>query len=155
VPTSEKEAFLWQDGSREWVSIIKTIKYLNANNAILSTTNAQLVATARARQEAKKGKQVISKARVLSKEDADKLWAEKEAMGAVKAAHKADIQQKKEQMTLKRQRRRQKRLRGLFDTPQPKTRRKSTRRWLEWPKLTSVCLHSCLNRLFRPFLYQK
>jgi hypothetical protein len=119
VPTSEKEAFLWQDGSREWVSIIKTIKYLNANNAILSTTNAQLVATARARLETKKGKQVISKARVLSKEDADKLWAEKEAMGAVKAAHKADIQQKKEQMALKRQRR-QKRLRGLFDAPTAK-----------------------------------
>jgi DDE superfamily endonuclease len=52
---------------------LRTIEYLNANNAILSTTNAQLVATARARREGKKNKQVISKARVLSKEDADKL----------------------------------------------------------------------------------
>jgi hypothetical protein len=25
VPASEKEAFLWQDGSREWVSVIETI----------------------------------------------------------------------------------------------------------------------------------
>jgi hypothetical protein len=81
---------------------INTIEYLNANNAILSTTNAQLVAAARTRREAKKGKQVISKARVLSKEDADKLRAEKEAMGAAEAAHKAHIQQKKEQMALKR-----------------------------------------------------
>ena len=81
---------------------IQTIEYLNANNAILSTTNAQLVATARARQKAKKGKQVISKARVLSKEDADRLQAEKEATGAAEAAHKAHMQQKKEQMALKR-----------------------------------------------------
>jgi hypothetical protein len=81
---------------------IRTIEYLNANNAILSTTNAQLVATARARQEAKKGKQVISKARVLSKEDADRLRAEKEATGAAEAAHKAHMQQKKGQIALKR-----------------------------------------------------
>jgi hypothetical protein len=81
---------------------IRTIEYLNANNAILSTTNAQLVATARARREAKKGKQVISKARVLSKEDADRLRAEKEAVGAAEAAHQANIEQKKEQMALKR-----------------------------------------------------
>jgi len=81
---------------------IRTIEYLNANNAILSTTNAQLVATARARREAKKGKQVISKARVLSKEDADRLRAEKEAVGAAEAAHQANIKQKKEQMALKR-----------------------------------------------------
>jgi hypothetical protein len=60
------------------------------------------VATARARREAKKGKQVISKARVLSKEDADRLRAEKEAVGAVEAAHQANIEQKKEQMALKR-----------------------------------------------------
>jgi predicted component of type VI protein secretion system len=81
---------------------IRTIEYLNANNAILSTINAQLVATARARQEAKKGKQVISKARVLSKEDADRLQAEKEATRAAEAAHKAHIQQKKGQIALKR-----------------------------------------------------
>jgi hypothetical protein len=81
---------------------IRTIKYLNANNAILSTINAQLVATARARQGAKKGKQVISKARLLSKEDADRLQAEKKTTDAAEAAYQANIQQKKEQMALKR-----------------------------------------------------
>jgi hypothetical protein len=81
---------------------IRTIEYLNANNAILSTTNAQLVATARARQGAKKGKQVISKARLLSKEDADRLRAEKQTTVAAEAAYQANIQQKKEQMALKR-----------------------------------------------------
>jgi hypothetical protein len=82
---------------------IRTIEYLNANNAILSTTNAQLVAnTAHARQGAKKGKQVISKARLLSKEDADRLRAEKQTTDAAEAAYQANIQQKKEQMALKR-----------------------------------------------------
>jgi hypothetical protein len=81
---------------------LRTIEYLNANNAILSTTNAQLVAIARARREGKKNKQVISKARVLSKEDADKLRAEKEATEAAEIAHKAYIQRKKEQAALKK-----------------------------------------------------
>jgi hypothetical protein len=81
---------------------IRTIEYLNAKNAILSTTNAQLVATARARQGAKKGKHVISKACVLSKEDADRLRAEKETMDATEEAHRANIQQKKEQAALKK-----------------------------------------------------
>jgi DDE superfamily endonuclease len=81
---------------------ICTIEYLNANNAILSTTNAQLVATARARQGAKKGKHVISKARVLSKDDADRLRAEKVATDAAEAAQKANIQRKKEQIALKK-----------------------------------------------------
>jgi hypothetical protein len=81
---------------------LRTIEYLNANNAILSTTNAQLVATARARREGKKNKQVISKARVLSKEDADKLRAEKEATEAAEIAHKAHMQRKKEQAALKK-----------------------------------------------------
>jgi hypothetical protein len=35
---------------------VRTIEYLNANNAILSIINAQLVAAARARREAKKNK---------------------------------------------------------------------------------------------------
>jgi hypothetical protein len=81
---------------------IRTIEYLNANNAILSTTNAQLVAAARAREGKKKNKQVISKARVLSKEDADKLRAEREATEAAEIAHKARIQQKKEQAVVKK-----------------------------------------------------
>jgi hypothetical protein len=81
---------------------ICTIKYLNANNAILSTINAQLVATACARQRAKKGKHVISKARVLSKDDADRLQAEKVATDAAEAAQKANIQRKKEQIALKK-----------------------------------------------------
>jgi hypothetical protein len=81
---------------------IRTIEYLNANNAVLSTTNAQLVAAARARREGKKNKQVISKARVLSKEDADKLRAEKEATEAAEIAHKASVQQKKEQAAVKK-----------------------------------------------------
>jgi hypothetical protein len=81
---------------------IRTIEYLNANNAILSTTNAQLVATAHARKGAKKGKQVISKARLLSEEDADRLRAEKQTTDAAEAAYQANIQQKKEQMALKR-----------------------------------------------------
>jgi hypothetical protein len=42
---------------------VKTLEYLNASNAILSKENAQLVATARSRQQAKKGKQHLGKAR--------------------------------------------------------------------------------------------
>jgi hypothetical protein len=81
---------------------IHTIEYLNANNAILSTINAQLVAAARAHREGKKNKQVISKVRVLSKEDADKLRAEKETTEAAEIAHKASVQQKKEQAAVKK-----------------------------------------------------
>jgi hypothetical protein len=44
------------------------------------------VAIARAYQEAKKGKHVISKARVLSKDDADRLQVEKVAIDAAEAA---------------------------------------------------------------------
>jgi hypothetical protein len=58
---------------------IKTIEYLNASNAILSKTNAQLMAITQAHQQAERGKKVISKARLLSKDDADKLRAEIEA----------------------------------------------------------------------------
>jgi hypothetical protein len=78
------------------------IEYLNANNAILSIINAQLVTTARARQGAKKGKHVISKARVLSKDNVDRLQAEKVAIDAIEAAQKANIQRKKEQIALKK-----------------------------------------------------
>jgi hypothetical protein len=70
---------------------IYIIEYLNANNAILSTTNTQLVATAHACKGAKKGKHVISKAHVLSKDDADRLQAEKVATDAAEAAQKAII----------------------------------------------------------------
>jgi hypothetical protein len=67
---------------------VKTLEYLNATNAILSKENAQLVATARARQQAKKGKQTLGKARVLSKEDAEKLRADAEAEKAAEIAKK-------------------------------------------------------------------
>jgi hypothetical protein len=75
---------------------IRTIEYLNANNAILAKSNAQLVATARARQDAKKGKKTISKARLLSKDDADKLRAAEEAKEAADEAHRLAIAQKKQ-----------------------------------------------------------
>jgi hypothetical protein len=81
---------------------IKTIKYLNASNAILSKTNAQLIATARARQQARKGKQAISKARLLSKNDADKLRVEIEAKEAADTARRAAMEQKKEEQTFKK-----------------------------------------------------
>jgi hypothetical protein len=38
----------------------------------------------------------------LSKEDADRLWAEKQTTDAAEAAYQANVQQKKEQMALKR-----------------------------------------------------
>jgi DDE superfamily endonuclease/helix-turn-helix, Psq domain/Tc5 transposase DNA-binding domain len=82
--------------------VIKTIEYLNANNAILSKANAQLVATSRARQKAKKGKAAIGKARLLSRDDADKLRAEQEAKEAADIAHKVAIGQKRKAQNLKR-----------------------------------------------------
>jgi hypothetical protein len=82
---------------------IKTIEYLNANNAILSQTNAQLVATARSRQQARKTKKAISRARLLSKDDADKLRAELEAKEAADIAYKMNMRQKKEQALKKAQ----------------------------------------------------
>jgi hypothetical protein len=81
---------------------IKTIEYLNASNAILSKTNAQLVAIARAREQAKKGKQVISKARLLSKNDADRLRADIEAKEAADIAYKAAIEEKKKEQARKK-----------------------------------------------------
>jgi DDE superfamily endonuclease len=81
---------------------IKTIEYLNANNAILSKTNAQLVATTRARKQVKKTKRAIGKARLLSKDHADKLRAEAEAKEAADIAHKVAVGQKKKEQTLKK-----------------------------------------------------
>jgi hypothetical protein len=65
---------------------IKTIEYLNTNNAILSTTNTQLVAATRSRKQARKAKRTLSKARVLSREDTVALQAEAEAKDAADLA---------------------------------------------------------------------
>jgi hypothetical protein len=81
---------------------IKTIEFLNANNAILSKTNAQLVATSRARKQTQKDKRVISKARCLGKDDADKLYTEIMAKEAAEIAHKDAIKQKKKEQALKK-----------------------------------------------------
>jgi hypothetical protein len=81
---------------------VKTLEYLNAINAILSKENAQLVATARARQQAKKGKQTLGKVRVLSKEDAEKLRANAEAKKAAEIAKKIAIGQKRKEQALKK-----------------------------------------------------
>jgi hypothetical protein len=81
---------------------IKTIEYLNANNVILSKTNAQLLAITRARQQAKKGKRIISKARLPSKDNADKLRAEIGAKKAADIAHKIAISRKKKEQALKK-----------------------------------------------------
>jgi hypothetical protein len=56
--------------------IINIIKHLNANNAILSKINADLVAVLRVYKETKKGKQIINKARFLSKANVNRLRAE-------------------------------------------------------------------------------
>jgi hypothetical protein len=81
---------------------IKTIEYLNANNVILSKTNAQLVATTHAHQQGKKGKKVISKTRLLSKNDADKLRVEIEAKETADIAHKVAMGQMKKEQALKK-----------------------------------------------------
>jgi hypothetical protein len=75
--------------------VINIIKYLNANNAILSKINADLVAASRAYKETKKGKQIINKARFLSKNDVDRLRAEQEAKTTADIAHKRAAEQKK------------------------------------------------------------
>lgn len=69
-------------------ALSKRSNNLNATNAILNKENAQLVATARAHQQAKKGKQTLGKARVLSKEDAERLRAETETEKAAEIAKK-------------------------------------------------------------------
>ena len=81
---------------------IKTIEYLNANNAILNKMNTQLVAASRSRQQAKKGKKTLGKARSLSKEDVDKMRKEAEAKEAAEIAHKAAMEQKKKEQALKK-----------------------------------------------------
>jgi hypothetical protein len=81
---------------------IKTIEYLNASNAILSKSNAQLVALMRACQQAKKGKKAISKAHLLSKHDADQLRADIEAKKIADAAYKAATKHKKKEQALKK-----------------------------------------------------
>jgi hypothetical protein len=57
-----------------------------------------LVATARAHQDVKKGKKTISKARLLSKEDADELRVAEEAKKAADEAHRLVIAQKKREI---------------------------------------------------------
>jgi hypothetical protein len=81
---------------------IKTIEFLNANNAILAKTNSQLVATARARKDAKKSKRIVTKARVLSRADADQLRINAEAKEAADRAHKAAMGQKKKEQASKK-----------------------------------------------------
>ena len=81
---------------------IKTIEYLNANNAILNKTNTQLVIAARSRKQVRKTKKALGKARVLSKEEANKLQAEAEAKEAADIAHKAAMGQKKKEQALKK-----------------------------------------------------
>jgi hypothetical protein len=81
---------------------IKTIEYLNASNAILSKLNAQLVALTRARQQTRKGKKTISKARLLSKHDADQLRADIEAKKAADIAYKAAVKHKKKEQALRK-----------------------------------------------------
>jgi len=81
---------------------MRTIEYLNANNAILHTTNARLVAAARSRKESRKAKKALGKARALGKEDADKLQADTEAKEAAEKAQKIAIGQKKKEQALKK-----------------------------------------------------
>jgi hypothetical protein len=81
---------------------INTIKYSNASNAILSKTNAQLVAIAHAYKQTKKGKQVIKKTRLLSKNDADRLRVNIEAKEAADVAYKAAMEEKKKEQARKK-----------------------------------------------------
>jgi hypothetical protein len=69
---------------------------------VLSKTNAQLMAITRARQQAKKGKRIISKARLLSKDNADKLRAEIGAKNAADIAHKIAVSRKKKEQAFKK-----------------------------------------------------
>lgn len=51
---------------------------MNANNAILSKINTELIATTRTNKKLTKSKQVINKARFLNKAEADRLRMEEE-----------------------------------------------------------------------------
>ena len=60
------------------------------------------MATARARKQSKKGKKTLGKARVLSKDDADRLRADTETEKAAEIAHKIAMGQKKKEQALKK-----------------------------------------------------
>ena len=81
---------------------MRTIEYLNTNNVILYTTNARLVAVAHSRKENRKTKKALDKARVLDKEDVDKLQANAEAKEAAEKAQKIAIRQKMKKQALKK-----------------------------------------------------
>lgn len=134
---------------------IKTIEYLNANNAILNTTNAQLVVATRSRKQARKAKKTLGKARILSKEDADKLQAEAEAKEAADIAHRVAIGQKKKEQALKRRRRRQLKQNVHFGAPGRKIRAKRTLRWLGWSKSNSGYLHNAYSGYLNRFYVKK
>jgi hypothetical protein len=102
---------------------IKTIKYLNVNNAIFSLANAQLVATARASKQRKKGKQIINKARVLSKANADQLRMEMEAKKAANEAHKDAMEQKKKEQGQKKAKKEAAKVRRAIERAQAKDTR--------------------------------
>jgi hypothetical protein len=61
-----------------------------------------LVAIARARKDAKKSKRIVTKARVLSRADANQLRINAEAKEAANRAHKAAIGQKKKEQAFKK-----------------------------------------------------
>jgi hypothetical protein len=75
--------------------VINIIKYLNTNNAILSKINADLVAILHAYKKTKKDKQIINKARFLSKADINRLRAEQEAKNTANIAYKQAAKLKK------------------------------------------------------------
>lgn len=82
--------------------VLNVIEYLNANNAILSKMNSELVSLTRAGKKARKGKQVIPKARFLSKEEADRLRKEEELKEEAAEAVKRAQQAKRREMTQKK-----------------------------------------------------
>jgi hypothetical protein len=61
-----------------------------------------LVATARSHKQNKRSKKVISKARVLTKVDADKVRVKIEAKEAAKIAYQAVMDKKKQEQILKK-----------------------------------------------------
>ena len=82
--------------------VLDVIEYLNANNAILSKMNSELVALTRASKKPHNGKQVINKARFLNKEDADRLRKEEELKEQAAEAARSAQEAKKKEMTQKR-----------------------------------------------------
>lgn len=118
---------------------VRTLEYLNTTNAILSKENAQLVASARSRYQTKKVKQAISKARVLSKEDADRMRTEAGAEPEI--GKKVAISRKKKDQELKKVREQtelQKRPNKLINAP---WHGKSTLKWVDWRRSNgNACL---------------